>query len=106
MGAQSQTWLGTIWSGTKAEKQAVMRDLDRAIIWGVKHRRPLLLGEFSTYSKADLESRARWTRFVADEALQRKIGFAYWEFCSGFGVYEPKSGEWVRPLKEALLPSG
>ena len=76
-----------------------------AITWGVKHRRPLSLGEFGAYSKADLESRAPWTRFVGDEALQRKIGLAYWEFCSGFRVYDPNSGEWVRPLKEALLPS-
>jgi endoglucanase len=103
VGGQSQAWLGTRWTGTKAEQQAVSRDLDTAIAWAVKHRRPIYMGEFGAYSKADLESRARWTRFVAGEAIHRKIGFGYWEFCSGFGVYDADRGQWVGPLKDALL---
>jgi endoglucanase len=103
VGDQSQAWLGTTWTGTPAEKQAVIRDLDEAIRWSVEHHRPLYLGEFGAYEKADMESRARWTRFIADEAMKRKIGFAYWEFCAGFGAYDAKVGEWNVPLKEALL---
>jgi len=106
VGQQSQKWLGTRWTGTKAEQRAVVRDLDKAIAWAARHRRPLYLGEFGAYSKADMESRARWTRFVADEALKRKIGFGYWEFCSGFGVYDPQRNQWIEPLKEALLGAG
>jgi endoglucanase len=105
VGGQSQAWLGTKWTGTPAERQAVERDLDKAITWAVEHRRPIFLGEFGAYSKADLESRARWTRFVAAEAMRRKIGFAYWEFCSGFGVYDAQRDEWIPPLKQALLPA-
>jgi endoglucanase len=105
VGADSQKWLGTKWMGTPAEQQDVARDFDAAIAWAVKHRRPIWLGEFGAYSKADLESRARWTRFVAAEALKRKMGFAYWEFCSGFGIYNPERRQWIDPLKEALLPS-
>jgi aryl-phospho-beta-D-glucosidase BglC (GH1 family) len=106
VGAESTQWLGTKWMGTKAEQQAVEQDLDLAIDWAVKHHRPLYLGEFGAYSKADLESRARWTRFVAESALARKMSFAYWEFCSGFGVYDPVPERWIQPLKEALLPPG
>ena len=106
VGQQSQQWLGTKWTGTRAEQQAVVRDLDTAIAWAVRHRRPLYLGEFGAYSKADLESRARWTQFVAGEAMRRKIGFGYWEFCSSFGAYDPQGGQWVQPLKEALLKAG
>jgi endoglucanase len=61
------------------------------------------LGEFGVYHKADQESRARWIRFVADEAVKRKMGFAYWDFCSGFGVYDSASDRWIEPLKNALL---
>ncbi len=50
-----------------------------------------------------MESRARWTRFVAQSALERKMSFAYWEFCSGFGVYDPQRNAWIDPLKDALL---
>jgi endoglucanase len=103
VGDQSQAWLGTRWTGTKGEQRAVTRDLDAAITWAVKHRRPIYMGEFGAYSKADLDSRARWTRFVADDAIRRKIGFGYWEFCSGFGVYDAKRGQWVGPLRDALL---
>lgn len=102
-GKQSQAWLGTKWTATKDEQNAIRRDLNAAIAYGVKHRRAVYLGEFGAYSKADIESRARWTRFVAEEALKRKIGFAYWEFCSGFGVYDPQREAWIEPLKQALL---
>jgi len=106
VGGEASKWIGTKWTGTRAEKWAVARDLDKAIAWAVKHRRPIYLGEFGAYSKGDLESRARWTRFVADEAIARKMGLGYWEFCSGFGVYDPERRQWIEPLKEALLPSG
>lgn len=29
-----------------------------------------------------------------------------WEFCSGFGVYDPKRNQWIEPLKETLLGAG
>ena len=50
-----------------------------------------------------MDSRARWTRFVAEEAAKRKIGFGYWEFCTGFGVYDPDKNVRREPLKDALL---
>ena len=96
--------VGKKWTGTPAEKLAIVRDFDKAIAWAVEHRRPLYLGEFGAYEKADLASRARWTKFVADEANQRKIGWGYWEFCSNFNAYDAKSGKWIAPLKDALLP--
>jgi aryl-phospho-beta-D-glucosidase BglC (GH1 family) len=102
-GEQSKSWLGRKWTGTKAEQNAVHRDFDAAIAWGVAHRRPVFLGEFGAYSAADLESRARWTRFIVQEADMRKMGWAYWEFCSGFGAYDPQRRVWVEPLKQALV---
>jgi endoglucanase len=103
-GPDSQQWLGTKWTGTPAEQRDVRRDFDAAITWAVQHHRPIWLGEFGAYSKADLDSRVRWTRFVTQEALKRKMGFAYWEFCSGFGIYDPQRHRWIEPLKDALLP--
>jgi endoglucanase len=46
----------------------------------------------------------RWTRFVADEALKRKIGFAYWDFCAEFAVYDTLRNHWIDGVKDALLP--
>jgi endoglucanase len=110
---QGAHWLGTSgppvgrkWTGSEAERAAVTRDFDTAALWGLKHRRPIYLGEFGALNKADLESRVRWTKFIADEASARKMGFAYWEFCSGFGAYDPMRHAWIAPLRDALVPTG
>jgi aryl-phospho-beta-D-glucosidase BglC (GH1 family) len=91
------------WQGTKLEQWAVRRSFDAALEWSVQHERPLFMGEFGVYEKADMESRVRWTRFLAEEAAKRKIGYAYWEFCSGFGAFDKQQNRWKEPLKAALL---
>ncbi len=100
----SNAWLGTTWSGTKAEKAAVKADLDKAVEWAAKNKRPLFMGEFGAYSKADMRSRAFWTDYVARQCEARNISWAYWEFCSGFGVYDPDTNTWRNALLRALIP--
>ncbi|HEV3344299.1 MAG TPA: cellulase family glycosylhydrolase, partial [Pirellulales bacterium] len=102
-GPEAQSWLGTKWTGTRAEQNAVRRDFNQALAWGVKHRRPVFLGEFGAYERADLESRARWTRFIVEEAASRKMGWAYWELRSGFGAYDAQRGAWIEPIEQALV---
>jgi hypothetical protein len=31
------------------------------------------------------------------------MGLTYWEICSGFGVYDPRTDRWSEPLRDALL---
>jgi endoglucanase len=100
----SRKWLGRKWEGKAADKKAVVDDFDKAAKWAKSNKRPLYLGEFGAYSKADLASRARWTRFVREEAEKRGMSFAYWEFGAGFGVYDPAAKKWHEPLREALVP--
>ncbi len=65
---------------------------------------PVWLGEFGVYGRyADINSRARWTHFVRKECEKRNISWCYWEFSSGFGVYNPSTKEWVTELSNALL---
>ena len=100
----STPWLGTTWPGKAGGEADVIRDLDRAAAWAEAHKRPLYMGEFGAYSKADMDSRVRWTSFVARQAEARGISWAYWEFCSGFGVYDSALKRWNEPLLEALMP--
>lgn len=100
----SEPWLGTAWSGTPAEQEALQGDLDRAAAWAEAHNRPVFLGEFGAYSTADMDSRARWTAFVARQSEARGMSWAYWEFCAGFGVYDRAKRAWNVPLLEALIP--
>jgi len=102
VGEQSKQWLGTKWTGSQAEQRPIIRQFDQAVAWAVEHERPLYVGEFGAYSTADMESRATWTRFIAEQALERKMGFAYWEFASGFGAWDPQTQAWRNPLLQAL----
>lgn len=103
IGEQSKNWLGTKWTGTEKEKQAIEKDFDRVFEWGEEHSRPIYLGEFGAYGKADMQSRARWTAFVAREAEKRNFSWSYWEFCSGFGVYDSSEKKWREPLLKSLI---
>ena len=95
---------GVEWLGTPEEKERIARDLDRVQAWAEQHSRPILLGEFGAYDKADYDSRVRWPRFLAREAEKRDIDWAYWEFGSGFGIFDIEENKWDLGLLNALIP--
>lgn len=86
-----------------AQRKSVTDALDAASKWNQENGYPLHLGEFGAYEAADMKSRETYTRMVRQEAERRGIGWAYWEFASSFGVYSPKTGTWVEPIRRALL---
>jgi endoglucanase len=102
--SDSNAWLGTTWTGTVAQRQAVVQELENAVTWATTNNFPLYMGEFGAYRTADLTSRYLWTSFLAREAERRNISWAYWEFCSGFGIYDPATKKWNATLLKALIP--
>src|SRR5579859_5766880 len=68
-------WKGRKWTGSDADQAAIRKSLDQAAAWAKKHARPVFLGEFGAYQEGDMESRARWTRFVAREAEKRSFSW-------------------------------
>lgn len=100
----SGAWKGTAWTGSVAEREALAANFRKVAAWASQHRRPIFLGEFGAYHAADLESRVRWTAAVAQEAEKNGFSWAYWEFCSGFGVYDAETHAWRQPLLDALMP--
>ncbi|MGQ9904674.1 MAG: glycoside hydrolase family 5 protein [Anaerolineae bacterium] len=100
----SSQWLGRKWEGNTADRQNITFDLDRVAQWSRENNRPVYMGEFGAYSKADMDSRVRWTSFIAREAEVRGISWSYWEFRAGFGVYNYADQQWNEPLLNALLP--
>ena len=102
IGPVSQGWLGTKWDATPEQVKAIADSFDKAAAWGAAHHRPLYLGEFGAFSKGDMASRARWTRAVVQAANQRRIPWTYWEYCAGFGAYDPAAKQWRRPILDAL----
>lgn len=99
----ADAWLGTTW-GTDAQRSVLENDLAQAAGWAHRQGRPVYIGEFGAYSKADMASRARYTAAVARTAEADGMPWAYWEFASGFGAFDPTTNEWRPDLINALMP--
>ena len=100
--AGSDAWLGTKWSDTEYERQDVADEFKAVMQFSKEKNIPVHIGEFGAYSRADMESRVRWTRFLARWFEQQGFSWAYWEFNSGFGIYDPQSGQYRTGLLNAL----
>ena len=102
---KSNQWLGTTWQGTTQQKLTINIAFDHATEWAKNNNVKLFIGEFGAISKADYNSRVRWTKFIREEAEKRGIGWSYWDFCEElFGIYNLKTKLWDRNLLKALIP--
>jgi endoglucanase len=103
----SKKWLGRKWPASPKDEETLHKEFDKAAEWGKKHHRPLYLGEFGSYHFADMDSRARWTQAMVQEAGKHGMSWAYWEFGAGFGAYDREAKTWRQALLTALveLPS-
>jgi endoglucanase len=65
----------------------VARQLDPALRWQDRYRRPLIINEFGVLKHhAPAASRTAWIRSVAGFAEANCMGWAHWEFAQGFGM--------------------
>ncbi|TVQ90180.1 MAG: T9SS C-terminal target domain-containing protein [Bacteroidetes bacterium] len=103
VGDNSDEWLGTKWLDTEEERQTIINEFNLIQQFTAEHNIPVHVGEFGAYSTADLESRVRWTNFLARWFEEQSFSWAYWEFSAGFGIYNPNNGQFNTPLVNALL---
>jgi aryl-phospho-beta-D-glucosidase BglC (GH1 family) len=94
---------GTTWDATASERRTVRNAFNAVKTWADANGRPVYLGEFGSYEAADSASRELWTEYVSKEAKALGFGYAYWEFCSGFGVYDDANDTWNEFLIRALV---
>ena len=92
---------GITW-GTDAEKSAVETDFGDVQKWSLAQKRPILLGEFGSYDRGDMDSRAKYTAHVARTAEAMGWAWTYWQFDSDFIVYDMAKDDWVQPIWKAL----
>lgn len=85
------------------QKKKIVNELNIVTRWNQQHGYPVHLGEFGSYQAGDMQSRVNYTQFMVNELEKRRIGWAYWEFGSSFGIYDTKAKQWRQPLLEALL---
>ena len=94
---------GVTW-GTDADRKAVQDDFAKVSAWAGEHQRPIYLGEFGAYDKGPMESRVRYTDFVARTAEAAGWSWAYWQFDGDFILWDMKRDTWVEPILHALIP--
>jgi len=96
---------GIEWKSTESEELAVKIDFDMAREWSKTNNRPITLGEFGAYGKADMPSRVRWTNYIARQAEDRGWSWSYWQFDSDFIVYDIDKDRWEKSILNALIPN-
>lgn len=94
---------GVSW-GTEEEKRKVDADFAGVQQWAVTARRPILLGEFGSYDKGEMDSRVRYTSYVARTAESLGWAWTYWQFDADFIAYDMAKDDWVGPIHSALAP--
>lgn len=99
----ADAWLGTEWLDTEAERESAMSEFNYAVHFSETNNIPIHVGEFGAYSKADMDSRERWTTFLARWFEEKNFSWAYWEFSAGFGIYDPSTAQYNSKLVDALL---
>jgi len=94
---------GITW-GTDEDKRHVNEDFADIQAWSKREVRPIFLGEFGAYDKGDMDSRVRYTSYVARSAERMGWAWAYWQFEGNFIVYDMAEDDWVQPIWKALVP--
>ncbi|WP_164541660.1 glycoside hydrolase family 5 protein [Fervidobacterium sp. 2310opik-2] len=95
--------IGVKWEGKDWEVEQIRNHFKYVSEWAKKNNVPIFLGEFGAYSKADMESRVKWTKTVRRIAEEFGFSLAYWEFCAGFGLYDRWAKTWIEPLTTSAL---
>lgn len=101
---ENRDFSGITWSGRPEETELIQQEFAGVQRWAKKHNRPIYLGEFGAYDKADMNSRACYTNAVAREAERLGWSWGYWQFDSDFIVYDINKDCWVEPIRDALIP--
>jgi len=99
-------WLGTPWRATPAQRAVMDQDLAAVKDWSSEHNRPVFMGEFGTYYRADSVSRALWTEYMTRKMDSSGISWALWNFSSDFGIMNDTTEIWKGYLMKALLHHG
>jgi endoglucanase len=91
------------WNGTTQEIAYLKSRLETAKNWADEHNVPLFLGEFGISKGAPIQTRISWTAAVTKESNTLGISYGYWEFASGFGIYDLTTATWNNDMLNSLL---
>ena len=94
--------VGVKWDSTALQTAAIVNDMNTIKQYSQKNNVPVHIGEFGAIGNADDASRAKWTGCLQRVFDANGFSGAYWEYCSGFGVYDPALDCYHTGLLKAL----
>jgi endoglucanase len=71
--------------------------------WSDYYRRPVYVGEFGCYTRADAASRARFYADFRRVLAAQKLGWAIWDWNAGFCYWDTKQSQPAPGMREALF---
>jgi endoglucanase len=89
--------------GSDPSKRKVVDDFTIVENWATRRHRPIYLGEFGVYDKAQAAARAAWTRYVARTAERLGWSWACWQFDHDFALFDSNTHSWNRQFLDALM---
>jgi endoglucanase len=78
--------------------------IEKAKQWSDEFGRPVHMGEFGCYVKADADSRARFYREFRLALDESGIGWAMWDWKAGFRYWDDAKKQPAPGMREALFP--
>lgn len=78
-------------------------NLKLARAWSDYYRRPVHVGEFGCYVTADPQSRARYLTAFHRVLAGQKLGWAMWDWDTGFRYWDKKNNRPMPGMREALF---
>lgn len=93
---------GISWGSPKEMRQSA-EDMREAAEWGVKHNKPIFMGEFGAYQASPAQDRLAWTAYMRRQAELNGVSWCHWDFASAFPIYSVEDEIWLPGFKDALL---
>lgn len=99
------TTTNVTWDSTASQINAVKNDMEIIKAYSQTKNVPIYIGEFGAIQNADDASRARWAGHLRKVFAEYEFSAAYWEYCSGFGIYDAALDCYYNSLLTALTDS-
>lgn len=93
------------WDSTASQIQAVKNEMEIIKTYSQNNNVPIYMGEFGAIQNADDVSRAKWAGHLRKVFEEYGYSAAYWEYSSGFGIYDAGLDCYYNSLLQALTDS-
>ena len=92
-------------NGNPSSPRAFLSKIQKAKAWSEEFGRPVHFGEFGAFTKADQASRARYYGAFREALDAAGIGWAIWDWKSGFNYWDTKTQQPLPGMRKALFPA-